>query len=134
MSCTSSARSSPLIVPASIWTSTVQRRSTSRAGTCWTRFEPAFPQKSLTAPIPATAHAHGVLEGFHHLAFGVKDMDADLAWWAERGYPESMSGAWGEKDKPGSGRFAYVDTQVIGGIDVELLGAQLELLEGEVGV
>ena len=62
---------------------------------------------------------HG--EGFHHLAFQVKDMEQDLEWWAERGYPESMSGAWGAKDKPGSGRFAYVDTQSIGGTDVELL-------------
>ncbi len=62
---------------------------------------------------------HG--EGFHHLAFHVDDMDAELAWWAERGYSESMSGAWGEEGKPGSGRFAYLDTQALGGIDVELL-------------
>ena len=62
-----------------------------------------------------------LLEGFHHLAFRVKDMDADLAWWAGLGYPESMSGGWGDKGKKGSGRFAYVDTQSIGGIDVEVL-------------
>ncbi len=63
--------------------------------------------------------AHG--EGFHHLAFNVKDMDADIEWWAARGYRESMSGGWGEKGKPGSGRFTYIDIQSIGGIDVELL-------------
>ncbi|GAB4133299.1 MAG: hypothetical protein Kow001_25380 [Acidobacteriota bacterium] len=62
---------------------------------------------------------HG--EGFHHLAFQVEDMDADLAWWAERGYPETMSGGWGEKGKPGSGRFAYVDARRLGGIALELL-------------
>lgn len=62
---------------------------------------------------------HG--EGFHHLAFPVEDMDAGLAWWEERGYIESMSGGWGEKGKPGSGRFAYVDAQRLGGIDIELL-------------
>ncbi len=62
---------------------------------------------------------HG--EGFHHLAFQVKDMDADLAWWAERGFHESMSGGWGEKGKPGSGRFAYIDLHAVGGTDLELL-------------
>jgi hypothetical protein len=63
---------------------------------------------------------HG--EGFHHFAFQVEDMDADLAWWEERGYPESMSGGWGEKGKPGSGRFAYVDGRRLGGgVDIELL-------------
>ncbi len=62
---------------------------------------------------------HG--EGFHHLAFGVDDMDKDIAWWTEKGHPESMSGGWGVEGKPGSGRFAYVDTQAPGGTDVELL-------------
>jgi glyoxalase/bleomycin resistance protein/dioxygenase superfamily protein len=62
---------------------------------------------------------HG--EGFHHLAFNVEDMDADIEWWAGHGYPESMSGGWGEKGKPGSGRFTYVDAQALGGTDIELL-------------
>lgn len=62
---------------------------------------------------------HG--EGFHHLAFGVDDMDKDVAWWTEKGHPESMSGGWGVEGRPGSGRFAYVDTQALGGTDVELL-------------
>jgi hypothetical protein len=32
-----------------------------------------------------------------------------------------QGGAWGEKGKPGWGRFAYQDTHPIGGVDVELL-------------
>jgi hypothetical protein len=32
-----------------------------------------------------------------------------------------MSGAWGERGKKGYGRFAYMDTQAAGGIDIELL-------------
>lgn len=77
--------------------------------------------QSLRGPDVYLDHmkVHG--EGLHHLAFGVDDMDKELAWWAEKGYPESMSGGWGVEGKPGSGRFAYVDTQAVGGIDVELL-------------
>ena len=60
-------------------------------------------------------------EGFHHLAFDVEDIDAAGAYWAEKGYPIVQSGGWGEKGKPGSGRFAYADTMSIGGITVELL-------------
>ncbi|MCW5966295.1 MAG: VOC family protein [Bryobacterales bacterium] len=62
---------------------------------------------------------HG--EGIHHLAFNVPIIDAATADWARRGFPTSQSGAWGEKGKPGSGRFAYLDTQKNGGIDIELL-------------
>lgn len=35
-----------------------------------------------------------------------------------------QSGAWGEKGKPGSGRFAYADTSAIGGVTIELLWNQ----------
>lgn len=62
---------------------------------------------------------HG--EGIHHLALNVPDMDAATREWARKGYPVSQSGAWGDKGKPGSGRFAYLDTQRNGGIDIELL-------------
>jgi catechol 2,3-dioxygenase-like lactoylglutathione lyase family enzyme len=62
---------------------------------------------------------HG--EGFHHIAFNVPDMDAAIARWNALGYPLTMSGGWGEKGAPGSGRFAYHDTQAAGGIDIELL-------------
>ncbi len=62
---------------------------------------------------------HG--EGFHHIAFEVPDLDAEVARWNALGFPFVQGGAWGEKGKPGWGRFAYQDTHPIGGADVELL-------------
>jgi Glyoxalase/Bleomycin resistance protein/Dioxygenase superfamily len=62
---------------------------------------------------------HG--EGFHHLAFDVPDMDKAIAKWKGAGYENVQSGAWGDAGKPGSGRFAYIDTGSIGGVVVELL-------------
>ena len=62
---------------------------------------------------------HG--EGMHHMAFNVDDMDQAIAEWNKAGYGNLMAGAWGEPGKKGYGRFAYVDTQAAGGIDVELL-------------
>lgn len=72
---------------------------------------------------PSTYHdymaKHG--EGFHHLAFNVADMDRAIEEWRGLGYEMTMAGAWGEKDKPGSGRFAYFDVSRDGGVEVELL-------------
>lgn len=62
---------------------------------------------------------HG--EGFHHMAFDVEDMDEAIEYFGSKGIPCSQSGGWGEKGKPGSGRFAYVDTEAHGGLTVELL-------------
>lgn len=72
---------------------------------------------------PSTYHDYSAKhsEGFHHLAFDVADMDAAIEEWKAMGYEMTMSGAWGEKGKPGSGRFAYFDTTRDGGIEVELL-------------
>lgn len=63
--------------------------------------------------------AHG--EGVHHVAFDVDDFDAAVAAWKAAGFEVAQSGAWGESGKPGSGRFAYVDTERAGGVYVELL-------------
>ncbi|MBI4876123.1 MAG: VOC family protein [Acidobacteria bacterium] len=64
--------------------------------------------------------AHG--EGFHHFGVAVDgDMDAAIARWESLGYPVAQSGGWGETGKPGSGRFAYIDTDPIGGALIELL-------------
>jgi catechol 2,3-dioxygenase-like lactoylglutathione lyase family enzyme len=65
---------------------------------------------------------HG--EGFHHFAFDVPDMDAAIAAWEKLGARTVQSGAWGEKGKPGSGRFAYAETDVPGGVTIELLWNQ----------
>lgn len=62
---------------------------------------------------------HG--EGFHHLAFNVDDMDSAIKEWSGFGFPFVMGGAWGEKGKPGSGRFAYHDLDKCCGAEVELL-------------
>jgi hypothetical protein len=66
--------------------------------------------------------AHG--EGVHHLAVDVPDMDAALARWASQGFKAAQSGAWGVPGKPGSGRYAYVDTEPVGGVFVELLSSE----------
>jgi methylmalonyl-CoA/ethylmalonyl-CoA epimerase len=62
---------------------------------------------------------HG--EGFHHFAFDVEDIDAAAAVWADRGVKIVQSGAWGEKGRPGSGRFAYAATDAFGGVTTEFL-------------
>ena len=62
---------------------------------------------------------HG--DGVHHLGFQVNDIDRVIRSWKTLGFEVSQSGAWGEAGKPGSGRFAYVDTDSIGGVTVELL-------------
>lgn len=72
---------------------------------------------------PSTYHdhleKHG--EGFHHLAFNVDDMDQGIREWEGFGLPLVMAGAWGEKGKPGSGRFAYHDLEACCGSEIELL-------------
>ena len=61
-------------------------------------------------------------EGFHHLAFNVKDMDEAVKLLEAKGAPVSQSGGW---DSPGSkGRFSYQDTEPFGGVTIELLWEQ----------
>lgn len=62
---------------------------------------------------------HG--EGIQHFGFAVEDMDQAIDFFREKGYKISMSGGWGDKGTPGSGRFAYVDLSSIGGMTMELL-------------
>ncbi|MCF8225481.1 MAG: VOC family protein [Bacteroidales bacterium] len=62
---------------------------------------------------------HG--EGIHHLAFSVEDMDKVLEDFTSRGFVVSMGGTWGEKGKPGSGRYEYIDLEDFGGVTMELL-------------
>ena len=67
-----------------------------------------------------TLKKHG--EGFHHLAFNVKDMDEAVKLLESKGAPTSQSGGW---DSPGSkGRFSYQDTEPDGGVTIELLWEQ----------
>lgn len=62
---------------------------------------------------------HG--EGIHHLAFSVNDMDKVLEDYRSLGFIVSMGGTWGEKGKPGSGRYEYIDLENSGGVTMELL-------------
>jgi len=61
-------------------------------------------------------------EGFHHLAFEVKDMDEAIKLLGSKGAPVSQAGGW---DSPtGKGRFAYLDTEPYGGVTLELIWNQ----------
>jgi hypothetical protein len=75
----------------------------------------------ITTPNTFDDHMKMYGEGIHHLAMNVPDMPKAVAAWKAAGFKVASSGAWGEKAKPGSGRFAYVDTQPIGGVIMELL-------------
>jgi hypothetical protein len=73
---------------------------------------------------PPTVYAdhiknHG--EGIQHFGMNVSDMDKAIAFMTSKGFKVSQSGGWGEKGKKGSGRFAYIDTEGIGGETIELL-------------
>lgn len=63
--------------------------------------------------------AHG--EGLQHFGVAVEDMDKAIAGWKRLGYAVSQSGGWGEEGKAGSGRFAYIDLEAVGGLTLELL-------------
>jgi catechol 2,3-dioxygenase-like lactoylglutathione lyase family enzyme len=62
---------------------------------------------------------HG--EGFQHLGFRVSDMDEAVKFMESRGLSVVQSGGWGEKGKPNSGKYAYIDTTPYGGANIELL-------------
>jgi len=65
--------------------------------------------------------AHG--EGVHHLGLPVDDLEGAMARYKGLGYGVVQSGAWGEVGKPGSGRYAYMATDSVGGVTVELIHA-----------
>ncbi len=78
---------------------------------------------------PPTVYAdhirmHG--EGIQHFGYSVEDIDKATNFFVQKGYKVSMSGGWGEKGKKGSGRFAYIDLNKIGGMTVELLWSYKE--------
>lgn len=75
----------------------------------------------LKGPTVYSDHMERHGEGFHHLAFDVADLDQEVARWTALGFPFIQGGAWGEKGKPGWGRYAYQDTDAIAGAEVELL-------------
>lgn len=75
----------------------------------------------VSTPIVYDDHIKQHGEGIHHIAFAVSDMDKVLEDYKSKGYVVSMGGTWGEKGKPGSGRYEYIDLADAGGLTVELL-------------
>ncbi len=73
---------------------------------------------------PANCYAdflkeHG--EGVQHLGVTVPDLDAAVARYNELGYSAWQSGAWGVVGKKNSGRYAYMDTDRVGGVAIEII-------------
>jgi methylmalonyl-CoA/ethylmalonyl-CoA epimerase len=64
---------------------------------------------------------HG--EGVHHLGLRVDDLEQATAAYGKLGHQVVQSGAWGETGKKNSGRYAYMDTDAIGGVTAELIRA-----------
>lgn len=64
---------------------------------------------------------HG--EGVHHFGMPVDDLEKAVSEFGALGYSVAQSGAWGETGKKNSGRYAYLDTDAIGGVSVELIRA-----------
>jgi len=75
----------------------------------------------LAGPTVYADHMRVHGEGIQHFGFAVEDMDKAIDFFKQKGYKVSMSGGWGEKGKPGSGRFTYIDLSNIGGMTIELL-------------
>jgi catechol 2,3-dioxygenase-like lactoylglutathione lyase family enzyme len=60
-------------------------------------------------------------EGIQHIGVPVDDLAKSIAAYERLGYRVRQSGAWGDVGKPGSGQYAYMDTDSVGGISVELV-------------
>ena len=63
--------------------------------------------------------AHG--EGVQHLGVPVDDLEKSITEYQKLGYSVGQSGAWGETGQKGSGRYAYMDTDSIGGVVAEVI-------------
>jgi len=64
--------------------------------------------------------SHG--EGVQHLGVPVDNLESALERYAKLGWSPVQTGAWGDVGKPGSGRYAYMDTDVLG-VSLELIHA-----------
>ena len=93
---------------------------------CWQRHTQFTYEWIIPPPDPPNLYAdylktHG--EGVQHLGVPVDDLEKSIAEYQKLGYTVAQSGAWGETGKKGSGRYAYMDTDSIGGIIAELIRA-----------
>jgi glyoxalase/bleomycin resistance protein/dioxygenase superfamily protein len=91
---------------------------------CWQRHT-QFTYEWIIPPVtPPNLYAdflkvHG--EGIQHLGVPVDDLERSIAEYQKLGYSVAQSGAWGETGKKGSGRYAYMDTDAIGGVVAEVI-------------
>jgi hypothetical protein len=60
-------------------------------------------------------------EGIQHIGVEVEDLARSVAAHEKLGYHVHQSGAWGDVGKPNSGHYAYLDTDSVGGVSVELV-------------
>jgi catechol 2,3-dioxygenase-like lactoylglutathione lyase family enzyme len=60
-------------------------------------------------------------EGIQHIGIEVENLANRIEAYKALGYHVHQSGAWGEVGKPGSGHYAYMDTDLVGGVSVELI-------------
>ena len=84
-------------------------------------FEWIIPPQSPSNCYADTLKAHG--EGVHHIGLPVDDLEQATAEYGKLGHQIVQSGRWGEDGKKNSGRYAYMDTDSIGGVTVELIHA-----------
>jgi hypothetical protein len=79
------------------------------------------------APPPSPANIYADFlnkhhrEGIQHIGIPVEDLAKSVAAYEKLGYHVHQSGAWGDVGKPGSGQYAYMDTDSAGGVSVELV-------------
>jgi catechol 2,3-dioxygenase-like lactoylglutathione lyase family enzyme len=64
---------------------------------------------------------HG--EGVQHLGVPVDNLESAVERYTQLGFPPLQLGAWGDVGKPNSGRYAYMDSEALGGVSVELIHA-----------
>ncbi len=93
---------------------------------CWQRHTQFTYEWIIPPADPPNLYAdflktHG--EGVQHLGVPVDDLEQSIAEYQKLGYTVAQSGAWGDTGKKGSGRYAYIDTDSIGGIIAELIRA-----------
>jgi hypothetical protein len=60
-------------------------------------------------------------EGIQHIGMPVEDLPKAIEAYERMGYQVHQSGAWGDVGKPGSGQYAYMNTDSAGGVSVELV-------------
>lgn len=112
---------------------TPRKDSTYRNKPLWFAFEVGYQhydQFSYEWIIPPTSppniyadflKLHG--EGIQHIGIPVEDLGKAIAEYERHGYHVWQSGAWGDVGKKNSGQYAYMDTDSIGGVAVELIHA-----------